>query len=123
MRSKLQTALDTALKGNVYVFWQRKTGADVDEYVVYSLSGDSAESHADDTPIVKSGGATVRYYYRADKLDTHAGRQAVETREETIQSALEGAGFSVPFGKFDAGDIDDIGFYATVFECEYWRVV
>jgi hypothetical protein len=56
-------------------------------------------------------------------LDTYAGRQAVRDREETIEAALKNAGFVIPFGKFDGGDIDDIGFYVTIFECEYWQVV
>jgi hypothetical protein len=123
MRNLLQQTLDDALYPDVYSFWQRKSGADVDEYVVYTLSGDSAESHADNQPLAKNADVTVRYYYRASKLNTYDGRQAVEAREEQIQQALEDAGFTIPFGKFDGGDIDDIGFYVTVFECEYWRVI
>lgn len=123
VRALVQTALDTAFNGAVHVYWQRKSGADVDEYIVYTQSGDSSEAHADDAELVKNAGITVRYYYRAEKLDTTAGRNAVKSREDAIEAALEGAGFEIPFGKFDAGDVDDIGFYATVFECEYWRVV
>src|SRR5690554_5531886 len=121
MRNLLQQTLDDALYPDVYSFWQRKSGADVDEYVVYTLSGDIAESHADNQPIVKSADVTVRYYYRASKLNTYDGRQTIQAREEQIQQALEGAGLAIPFGKFDGGDIDDIGFYVTIFECEYWR--
>jgi hypothetical protein len=123
IRGMVQTALDTALKGAVYAYWQRKSGPDADEYIVYTLAGDSVEAFADDAPLVKSAGITVRYYYRAEKLDTHAGRQAVKIWEESIQAALEGAGFTIPFGAFDAGDVDDIGYFVTVFECEYQRVV
>lgn len=120
----VQTALDTALaESGVYSYWQRKSGPDADEYIVYTQAGDSGEAFADDAPLVKSAGITVRYYYRAEKLDSHAGRQAVKIRGEAIQTALEGAGFTVPFGPFDAGDVDDIGYFVIVFECEYSRVV
>lgn len=120
MRNLMQTTLDAAL--SIRSYWQRKSGTDANEYVVYTLGGDSAESFADDAPLTKNASVTVRYYYRADLLGTNAGRQAIEARETAIQAALEGAGFVVPNGKFDAGDVDDIGFYVTVFECEYWRV-
>jgi hypothetical protein len=123
IRGMVQTALDTALKGAVYAYWQRKSGPDADEYIVYTQAGDSKEAHADNSPIVQAGSITVRYYYRAEKLDTHVGREAVKSREAAIQSALEGAGFSIPFGPVDAGDVDDIGYFVTVFECDYWRAV
>ena len=123
MRNLLQQTLDDALHPDVYSFWQRKSGADVDEYVVYTLGGDSNDFHADDNPLVNHANVTVRYYYRAEMLDTYTGRQAVQDREETIEAALKNAGFVIPFGKFDGGDIDDIGFYVTIFECEYWQVM
>lgn len=123
IRGSVQTALDTALKGKVYSYWQRKSGPDTDEYIVYTQAGDSKESHADDAPLTKNASVTVRYYYRAEKLDTHAGREAVKSREDAIEQALEGASFTIPFGRFDAGDVDDIGYFVTVFECEYWRAV
>lgn len=125
MKTLIQTALDTALYSTYKIqsHDQRKTGPDADEYIVYSQSGDSAEAHADNQPILKAGSVTVRYYYRAEKIETHTGRQAIKTREDAIQTALEGAGFIIPFGRFDAGDVDDIGYFVTVFECEYWRAV
>jgi hypothetical protein len=123
IRALVQTTLDTALYPNVYVYWQRKSNADVDEYVVYTQSGDNRESFADDTVNLKAASITVKYYYRTEKLDTYAGKQAVKAREDAIETALENAGFTIPLGKFDAGDVDDIGFFVTVFECEYWRAV
>ena len=124
IRGLVQTALDTALAAKqVYTYWQRKSGADANEYIVYTLSGDSAESHADDATLVMAGGITVKYYYRAEKISTHTGREAVKSREAAIQAALEGAGFDIPYGRFDAGDVDDIGYFVTVWEAEYWRVV
>ena len=123
LRGLVQTALDTALDEEVLVYWQRKSGDDADEYIVYTLAGDSSESHADDSALVMVGTLTVRYYYRAEKISTHTGREDVKTRESIIQEALEGSGFDIPFGRFDAGDVDDIGYYVTVWECEYWRVI
>ncbi len=125
MKSLIQTALDTALYDTYKIcsYDQRKTGQEVDEYIVYAQSGDSDEFSADDETIVKSGNMTARYYYRTEKITTHEGRQAIRTREDAIETALKGAGFTIPFGRFDAGDVDDIGYFVTVFECEYWRVV
>ena len=123
VRGQVQTTLDAALAGEVYVYWQRKSGADTDEYIVYTQSGDAEKLHADDIPVAKSCGITVKYYYRTDLLDTYSGRQAVKSRQLGIQEALEEAGFKIPFGSFDAGDVDDIGYFVTVFECEYLRDV
>ena len=64
-----------------------------------------------------------RYYYRAEKLDNYSTRKKVREIEDLIESSLEEAGFEIPYGRFDAGDIDDIGYMATIFECEYWRVI
>jgi len=123
IRALVQTALDASLYPNVLTHWQRKSGPDVDEYIIFSLGGDETMHFADNVPVVKAASVTVRYYYRADKLDTHTGRQAIQTREDAIETALKAAGFGFPFGKVDAGDVDDIGFYVTVWECEYWRTV
>ncbi len=102
MRNLLQTTLDTALYPDVLVYWQH---------------------FADNTALIKNASATVKYYYRVEKAGTYTGRQAIETRENTIETALKNAGFDMPFGKFDAGEIDGNGYFVTIFECEYWRVV
>lgn len=124
IKDLVQTTLDNVLyPKNIFVYEQRKSGTDADEYVVYSLSGDIRESFADDKPLTKNANVTVRYYYRAEKLDNYSTKKEVREHEDLIESALEEAGFSIPFGRFDAGDVDDIGYFVTVFECEYWRVV
>lgn len=123
IRTLVQTALDASLHPNVLTHWQRKSGNDAEEYIVYSLGGDENMHFADNVPTVKAASVTIRYYYRADKLDTHAGRQAIQTREDAIETALKNAGFIIPYGKVDAGDVDDIGYFTTVWECEYWRAV
>lgn len=123
IRGLAQAALDTALNGAVLVYWQRKLGKDADEYIVYTQEGDADQDFADDEPLTKAANITVRYYYRPEKLDTQAGRDAVISREEAIEAALKDSGFDIPNGKYDAGDIDDVGFYTTVFDCEYWRVI
>jgi hypothetical protein len=125
IRGIVQTVLDNALsEEGVRVFWHKKTetrGDDPDDYIVYTLDGDSSEFYADDDPIVKAANVAVRYYYRNIMLDTHTGRNTVKNREETIATALIENGFSLPYGYMDAGDIDDIGYGVTLFECEYWR--
>lgn len=123
IRDLVQTTLDSALYPDVLSYWQRKTGDDTDEYIVYRLAGDSGEDYADDVALTKSASITVNYYYRSDMILTSDGRAAVEAREGTIETALASAGIIVPAGPFDAGDVDDTGYMVTVFEAQYWRVV
>lgn len=120
----LQTTLDTTLYPvGVLSHWQKKTGPDANEYIVYRMAGDASEDFADDEPLTKNASVTLNYYYRTDLINTYAGRQVIQGRIEAIQEALKTAGFTVPFGPFDAGDVDDIGYMVTVFECDYWRGV
>lgn len=124
VKDLVQTTLDTILyPKSIYVYEQRKSGPDADEYIVYSSSGDSSEDFADDTALTKNASITIRYYYRAEKLDNYATRKKVREIEDLIESSLQAVGFEIPFGRFDAGDVDDIGYFVTVFECDYWRVV
>jgi hypothetical protein len=124
IKNLLQTCLDSVLyaKG-VYVHAQKKSGPDADEYVVYSMSGDSKESFADDVANLKNANVTVKYFYRESKLENNASKLKVQEIEDLIESTLESNGFEIPFGRFDAGDIDGIGYEVTIFECEYWRVI
>lgn len=124
IKDLVQRTLDEVLypKG-IYVYEQRKSGQDADEYVVYSLSGDSGEGFADNKELVKNANVTIRYYYRAEKLNNYSTRKKVREIEDLIENTLKEAGLTTPFGRLDAGDIDDIGYFTTVFECEYWRVV
>lgn len=124
VKNLVQVTLDNVLyPKDIYVHEQRKTGPDADEYVVYSTSGDIREFYSDDVNKVRNANITIKYYYRAEKLNNYTTRQKVREIEDLIESALENAGIEIPFGKFDAGDVDDIGFMTTIFECEYWRVV
>lgn len=124
IKDLVQITLDTTLYSRgIFVHEQRKSGADTDEYIVYSSSGDSSEDFADDVPLTKNASITVRYYYRAEKLDNYTTRKKVREIEDLIENSLVEAGFEIPFGRFDAGDVDDIGYMVTLFECEYWRVV
>lgn len=125
MKNLIQTTLDTALytsKG-ILSHDQQKTGPDADQYIVYSQSGDSEEFHADDAVMLKAGSFTVRHYYRKEKLNTYQGRQSIKEVENLIESSMKTAGFRLPFGRFDGGDIDDIGYMVTIFEFDYWRAV
>jgi len=123
IKDLVQTTLDTVLyPKNILAHDQRKSGPDTDQYVVYSSNGDSREDFADDEVITKNASITVRYYYRAEMLDNYDNRKKIREIEDLIETSLESAGLIIPFGRFDAGDVDDIGYFVTVFECEYWRV-
>lgn len=127
VRGLVQTTLDNALYNyGVHVFWNRMhdtADATPDEYIVYMLDGDSNEGHADDTAIIKAAEVSVRYYYRLDMLNNSSGRDGIKLRETQISNALNAAGFIIPNGSFDIGDVDDIGFGVIVFEAELWRAV
>lgn len=124
IKDLLQTCLDAVLfSEGIYVHDQKKSGKNADQYVVYSMSGDAKESFADDTANIKNANVTVKYFYRESKLENHASKLKVHEIEDLIELTLESNGFEIPFGRFDAGDIDGIGYMVTVFECEYWRVV
>ena len=103
IREKLQAALDNT---GVKAFWRRRVeilgDENTDEYVVYTIDGD---------------------YCRSERFDTEAGRRAIEEKTEEILSALRAAGFTVPSGAFNSGDIDASGYDATIIECSYERVV
>jgi hypothetical protein len=123
IKNLLQTCLDSVLYAkNIYVHEQKKSGPDADEYVVYSMSGDTKESFADDKVTVKNASVTVRYFYRESKLENHASRTKVREIENLILATLEANGFEC-VGPFDSGDVDGIGYMVTIFECEYWRVI
>lgn len=124
IKDLVQLTLDNVLfEKGIYVHEQRKTGADADEYVVYTFGGDIREDFADDETIVKNANVTIKYFYRSERLDNYSTRKKVREIENLIENTLEKAGFEMPFGRFDAGDVDDIGYFVTVFECEYWRVI
>ncbi|QRN86033.1 hypothetical protein JR334_02020 [Clostridia bacterium] len=124
IKNLVQTTLDSALSGkDILVHDQTKSGDDASQYVVYSQSGDSEESFADDVPVMKKASISLKYYYRGSLVNTYAGRQAVRANEELIEASMSAAGFDLPFGKLDAGDVDDIGYFVTVFEFEYMRVI
>jgi len=118
-RDKVQTALDTALVGTgVYVFWQRRVeiagATNPGEYVVYTLAGDRDRAFADNDPLIKNAEVVVRYFYRLEMVGTQTGRTAIKARETALLAALHGAGFRTPNGAFDAGDIDDVGYFTSI---------
>lgn len=124
IKQLIQTSLDDVLypKG-IYVFEQRKSGHDLDEYIVYTMSGDIREEYIDDKVVIKNANVTIKYYYRTDYMDNYEDKMHVREIEDLIETTLEDAGLEIPFGKFDGGDIDDIGYFTTIFECEWWRAV
>ena len=124
MKALIQSTLDTALAGkNIKVYEQRKTGEDAKEYIVYTKGTTTSDNFADDSVLVQTDSVTVKYYYSDSFMDTRTGRTQIHTIEELIKTALINAGFSLPGGYFDAGDVDEIGYMVTIFECDYQRVI
>ncbi len=124
IKTLLQETLDNALiPKNIYSYDQRKTGNNANEYIVYSLSGEVKDDFADNINLIKHTNITVRYYYNAELLGDFESRKQIRENEKLIEQALEEQGFYMPFGKFDGGDIDDIGYLVTIFECEFWEVL
>lgn len=124
IKALIQSTLDTALTGKgIKVYEQRKTGEDAEQYIVYSKGSTTSDDYADDTTLIQNDSVTIQYYYRDTYLETRAGRSKIHENEELIKSALITAGFQLPNGYFDAGDVDDIGFMVTIYECDYQQVV
>ena len=127
IRGKIQLTLDTALYADkVFSFWNRKVevvGENKDEYIVYTLSGDTPESYADNSELIKLHEVTIRYYYRDTLPQTSSGRSKVKNRETQIIEALRNADFETPNDASDVGDIDNIGFFVSLIECQCWEVV
>lgn len=124
IKTLLQETLDNALiPKNIYSYDQRKTGNNANEYIVYSVSGEVKDDFADNINLIKHTNITVRYYYNDELLGDFESRNQIRENEKLIEQALEEQGFYMPFGKFDGGDIDDIGYLVTIFECEFWEVL
>lgn len=128
IQSLVQSALDNALAGAVYVFWQKKVeiedNPNPDEYVIYTRGTDEEIEKADNGQVItKEADVTIRYYYKCELIETAEGRARAKSRESQILSALRSAGFMCTHGFFDAGDVDAVGCFTSVAECSYWRAI
>lgn len=126
VRSYAQAALDAVLAPDkVYSHWQRKQsvkGESPDEYVVYTVDSDNPNLRANGGVFAKTAGLAVRYYHSFGLDATSTGRESVDARERQIAKALHDAGFAVTAGPFDLGDIDEVGFNTSGFECDCARL-
>lgn len=134
VRTILQVALDTSLyPEGVFSYWNKKIESiseDKNEFIVYTSGGDDTDEYSDDVDLVKSLDVTVRYYYKDTLLESSAGRKKIKEHEKLIKTTLINAGFEIPYGPYDLGNIDSkkegdmrgSGFNTIVFECEYWVV-
>jgi len=118
----IQKTMDDAFAADgLYTYWQTKaeTSGEVDEYIVFTLAGQQGEAWSDDIPYITRADATIRYFYRREKISNHRGRTSVMQRTADMWTALNGAGFDCPAGPFDAGDIDGNGYRCTIMEVNY----
>lgn len=119
VREYVQQTLDEAFAyDGIQSFWLRRIETDepADEYIVYTLGGVTPDAYADNRAFIRTAEVTFRYYYSEELTLTSKGRERIRKTEKRIAKALRRAGFVLPDGWFDAGDIDDIGFGTTVFE-------
>lgn len=123
VRAYVQKALDSALsREGVLSYWQEKSKTEPDdpgEYIVYTQEGDSGKFYANNTLTVYSARIIIRYYYKKDRIDTPGGRALVKERERLILNTMEMFGFSCPDGAYDAGLIDNSGYYVTILDMNY----
>lgn len=112
----IQTTLDSVLiteTDTVYSFWGRRAEVSNDnaqEYIIYSLSGDSADVSADGDVMYRSMSVDVQYYIKYSIARTYAGRRRAMDRMDSIREALRSAGFGCSGGWSEIGDVDDVGF-------------
>ena len=125
VREYVQATLDDALScDGIQSFWLRhiETQEPAREYIVYTLGGVTPDAYADNRAFIRTASVTFRYYYSEEFTLTPKGREHIRKTEKRIAKALRRAGFSLPDGWFDAGDIDDIGYGTTVFEADLQEV-
>nr|DAY51555.1 MAG TPA: hypothetical protein [Caudoviricetes sp.] len=119
----LQTELDNLLYADgVHAYWQEKAkDTDPEEYLVYARNGDEAILSGDDDELVSDVRITLRYYYRECLLDNPTSRAIVQERVQSIIDVLRESCFFAVDGAFDAGKIDDTGYFVTIMELSYIR--
>lgn len=113
--------------GGVRVYWGRRgdmdTGANPNEYVIYSQDDDSVTESADGGILARTATIAVRYYLSAALARTAVGRRQATERVNLIHEALAAVGFTFPSGWVDLGDIDDADYSVLVGKFEFARVV
>lgn len=117
----IQETLDAALGGLGIRTYEgrRQDGAEnEEEFVVYTMTGDSVEASADGETIARTATAAVRYYLTESAAFDYPGRRKRRSRLRLIGSALYAAGFDFPEGWVDVQDDATVGFdcWAGVFE-------
>ena len=122
----IQTTLDTLLYSEgIFVFWNQFReiqGVDQSEYVVYTQSDSPTGIMADDKPLTREIGVTVKYYYDSNLETNKAGRTSVYARASDILNAMEDAGFETTTGVMFMGDLDDVGKSVAVIDFTYCEV-
>ena len=94
----VQTVLDAALYLMCLSYWLRKTGADADEYIVYTNRLRRGHQRQMTVRLIRNTNVAVRYYFKGF-FDWHGnGQNKVQNRAGAIIEALENNGYSVPFG-------------------------
>lgn len=121
----VQAVLDTYLNGAVYAFWNQfieipqKTQS---EYVIYSQSDSPTGMSADNKPLIRDVGITIRYYFDSNLEKTSTGRTGVLARADGILNAMENAGFETTTGIMFMGDIDSVGKSVAVMDFTFMEV-
>ena len=119
VREFVQKTLDDEFEHDgLRSYWLRRIDTDerAREYIVYTLGGVTPDAYADNRVFIRTASVTFRYFYNEEFILTAKGREHIRKTEKRIAKTLRRAGFSLPDGWFDAGDIDDIGYGATIFE-------
>ena len=105
----------------VYSFWGRRAEVDANsqatEYIIYTMTDDSADVSADGDVIYRSMSVSLNYYIKYSVARTAAGRRKAMDRMDDVREALRAAGFGCPGGWDEIGDVDDVGF--ATFYCTF----
>lgn len=112
----VQSTLDSLLikdDTTVYSFWGRRAEISANnetEYVIYSLSDDTAEVSADGELYYRTASIVLQYYVKYNVARTYQGRQTAADRMDSILEAMRAVGFGCVGGWNEIGDVDDVGF-------------
>ncbi len=112
--------------GGVRVYWGRRgdmdTGANPNEYVIYSQDDDTVTESADGGVLVRTATIAVRYYMSTALARSSAGRRLAVERINQIHAALDEAGFTFPDGWMELGTLDQPDFLEFAGKFDFSRV-
>lgn len=121
-KTELQNALDAILAGTKIRVYEKRRGDDPNasekEYIIFSLTSDPVFVNSVGSVTYRNAIFNINYYAQCKWLESAQGRSVSRARVRSILKGLSDAGYCVPSGSFSVGDIDAVGYDATIIPVE-----